>query len=134
MVKLHVEKTEKRRTELQVKMKMICSSVNKRLEWSLNNMLINSSHKIKDLVRYLLLGLSVDGHHQSKFDKLMSESMYILKCQGMDKFNQVPVHMTWGHHPRSLYSREFSPFKRKIHLIRYYGRYYMGQIKKGRLF
>jgi hypothetical protein len=133
MKRFHVDRADKRKGDMKTKMKLLCMSINKRLEWALNNMLINSSQRLKDLVRYLLLAFSVDGDQQAKFDRLMAESMYILKCQGMDKFNKVPVDMTWGHHPRALFSRQLAPFTRRIHLIRYYGRYYMNKIKHGRL-
>lgn len=124
----------RRKQEMKKKMLIICNSVNSELECALNSMLSNSSKKLKDLIRYLLLAFKVESHEQAKFDRLLPKDMYTMKCEGQDKYGKLPPEINCSHHPRALFDKVFSPFKRRMHLIRYYARHYMEGIKKGRLF
>jgi DNA polymerase III epsilon subunit-like protein len=123
----------KRKQDMKKKMSIICNSINSELECALNTMLSYSSKNLKDLVRYLMLAFKVSNDMQAKFDRLLPKTMYIMRCEGQDKFGKVSPEMTTSHHPRILYERTISPFKRRIHMVRYFARYYMEAIKKGKL-
>jgi hypothetical protein len=122
----------KRKKDMRQKMSIISTSINSELECALNCMLSHSSRQLKDLVRYLMLAFKVTSDQQSKFDRLLPKAMYIMRCEGQDKYGKVSPDMSTSHHPRILYENSMSPFKRRIHMIRYFARYYMDAIKRGR--
>lgn len=111
----------------------LCKAVNLTLEMRLNEMLVNSSKQLRDLVRYLLLAFDVNSEQQVKFDRLLPKSLYILKCEGIQLYNRQPEWMKEMPHPRTLHCNNFSPFLRKVHFTRYYARYLMDTILKGNL-
>lgn len=113
------------------KLNGLCRAVNSTIEWRLNEMLVNSSIQIRNLVRYLLQGFDVGSSQQAKFDRLLPRTLYILKCEGMEMYCRHPDWMTSAFHPRALYCHSFSPFMRRVHLARYYARYFMETVSKG---
>ena len=112
---------------------MLVSIMNSTLEYSLNKMLENSAEALTRLAKRFLLTLAADREHQRRIDYLLSLNTYIMKCEALVESGRMPVNLDYCFHPRFLYCRHNSDFRRRLMLIKSYVVYYVKMLQKSRM-
>ena len=119
---------------MQTKFDSLVNVFNNSIQSSLNSMVANSSKKIVQIVRLVLLSFTVDNaYFQQKIDERLSKNTYIEKCKSMIDNNMCSPSMDKCHLPRSLFSRFLSDFRRRCLMVKYIVMYYFYKLQKNEL-